>query len=77
MTLSGDIEKFTSKVMSRAADMEASMKPARDAFLREALGAEADTIISYEFDSTVGKFCNVEAPESVISKLQEAGYLRD
>lgn len=77
MTFSGDLEKFASKVNSKIAELDASMKPARDAFLRETLGVEADTIISYEFDSDVNKFCKVEAPESVISKLREAGFLRD
>tara|TARA_R110002049_G_scaffold295239_6_gene482454 strand:+ start:2991 stop:3224 length:234 start_codon:yes stop_codon:yes gene_type:complete len=77
MTFSDGIKKFSSKATSKIESMQKGQQEKITAFLQEKLGDECKDITSIKFDNEAGKFYDIKATESVITKLREAGYLRD
>lgn len=52
-------------------------KKQTDEFLVDFLGDDFKLISSYEFDVNPNRFHNIKAPDHVIKKLRDAGYVRD
>lgn len=77
MSFADDIKKFTSATLTKIEKIDEAQKEKIAAFLKEKLGDDAKLITSIKFDNDKLKFYDVEAPESVIAKLREAGYLRE
>jgi hypothetical protein len=77
MSFSDDINKFVLKATSKIEEMQKEQKENIALFLQEKLGEEFNDLKSYKFDNEKHKFYDVDASESVITKLREAGYLRE
>jgi len=75
MGFADDINKFSSATLSKIGKIDEAQKKKIAVFLKEKLGDDAKLITSIKFDNEKQKFYDVEAPESVIAKLREAGYL--
>ncbi|MHB8093173.1 MAG: hypothetical protein ACYDH8_16480 [Syntrophales bacterium] len=75
MGFADQIKQFVSNTKTNLNQLQKGMP--LDEFLAEHLGVDAKLITSIKFDPEKQKFYDVEAPESVIAKLREAGYLRE
>lgn len=77
MGFSDEIKKFSLDTSAKIKTMQDAQEEKITAFLKEKLGDDSKLITARKFDNEKLKFYDVEAPESVIAKLREAGYLRE
>ena len=77
MSFAGDIGKFASKVTSQIEVAQVEQKERITQFLQELLGDESSTITRIKFDNETLKFYDIEAPESVVRKIREAGHIHE
>lgn len=76
MSFSDDIKKFTEKAKKGFEEAKEQLAINAKNRLQEVLGDEADKIKSIKLDADVGKFYDVDAPESVLKKLRNEGLLK-
>jgi hypothetical protein len=76
MGFSDDIKKFSNKTKENMQEKVKEVEINAEKILHDLLGEDISLIENISFDTDVGKFHNVVAPESVIDKLREAGLLK-
>jgi len=74
MGFHGDLKDFSSKATSL---IEVKQREMFITYFQEKLGEEAKLITDFKIDNGKQKIYDVKAPEHVINKLREAGYIRD
>ena len=76
MSFSGDIKTFTNATKAKLDEALAQVEKNAKARLVEILGDDVSLIKSIRLDADVGKFYEVDAPDSVVEKLRQAGLLK-
>lgn len=77
MSFSNQIEKFVKTTQDKLGHMSAAVETNAVRKLREILGEDVTLIKEGAYDKSLGKFHSIDAPQSVIDRLRDAGVLKD
>jgi hypothetical protein len=76
MGFQDQVSAFTDKAKAALETQKEEVQRNAEKVLRDLLGDDATLVKSISLDADCGKFYDVVAPESVISKLRTAGLLK-